>query len=127
MLLIKTSLRQSPIHGFGCFAEEKITAGQIVWVFDNRVDVRLPLCELEHLPEPAQLFYRIYGYSEMHEGQQVVVLCGDHAKHMNHSEEPNLTEGGKQGELNIALRDIEPGEELTCNYYNFDLLVKEKL
>jgi SET domain-containing protein len=127
MLLVKTSLRKSDIHGFGCFAEEKINKGQVVWVFDDRIDVRVTVDELKQLPESARDFYRIYGYSEMYQGEQVIVLCGDHSKHMNHSLEPNLTEGGDEGELNVALCDIEVGEELTCNYYNFDLLVGEKL
>lgn len=127
MLLVKTSLRKSDIHGFGCFTEEKISKGQVVWVFDNRIDVRITTSELQQLPEPARAFYSIYGYSEMYQDEQVVILCGDHSKHMNHSLEPNLTEGGQLGDINIATRDIEPGEELTCNYYNFDLLAAEKL
>lgn len=46
---------------------------------------------------------------------------------MNHSSDPNLLEGGDNLELNVAARDIEVGEELTCNYYRFDLDVSEKL
>jgi len=39
-------------------------------------------------------------------GERVVTLFGDHAKHMNHSDE---------------------GAELTCDYYSFDLDAERKL
>jgi SET domain-containing protein len=42
---------------------------------------------------------------------------------MNHSEKPNLLDL----ETNIAARDIQAGEELTCNYYLFDLDADRKL
>lgn len=127
MLLISASIKPSSIHGFGCFTNERIHKGQVVWVFDERIDIRIPVSELGSLPRPAQEFLGTYGYAEMHQGQKVIVLCGDHSKHMNHSSDPNLLEGGDNLGLNVAARDIEEGEELTCNYYHFDLDVSEKL
>lgn len=127
MLLISASIKPSSIHGFGCFTNERIHKGQVVWVFDESIDIRIPVSGLASLPRPAQEFLGTYGYAEMHQGQKVIVLCGDHSKHMNHSSDPNLLEGGDNLELNVAARDIEAGEELTCNYYNFDLDAGEKL
>jgi hypothetical protein len=46
------------------------------------------------------------------------VLCSDDARYMNHSDQPNLA---IQGEDMHALRDIAAGEELTCDYREFDL------
>jgi hypothetical protein len=46
------------------------------------------------------------------------VLCSDNAKFMNHSDEPNVDSGGVTED--VALRDIQPGEELTCDYRLFD-------
>jgi SET domain-containing protein len=124
MMLVCTSLRPSGIHGLGCFAEERIEKGQVVWIFDERIDRRIPVSDLPSLPEAVQEFLEIYAYAEIYEGEKVLVLCGDHGKYMNHADKPNLLDDSVR---NIAARDIEPGEELTCNYYLFDLDVGTKL
>ena len=127
MLIVHTSLKPSPIHGLGCFTNQRIRRGDIVWVFDPRIDRRLPVEDLTGLPEPAQELFHRYGYVEMYRGQRVVTLCGDHSKHMNHSDTPNLINGEEPLDTNVAVRDIEEGEELTCNYYSFDLDAERKL
>jgi SET domain-containing protein len=118
MLLIKTIVKQSPIHGLGCFTEEKIENGQVIWEYDDRIDRRIPVSTLSEFPEPIQEFLKMYGYTEMYEGEKVVVLCGDHSRHFNHSDDPNLMDTPQK---TTAIRDIEVGEELTCNYFSFDL------
>lgn len=118
MLLIRTSLRSSKIHGIGCFTEEKILKGQVIWEFDERIDLRIPVSDLPNYPPPIQEFLKTYGYAELFEGQKVLILCGDHSRHFNHSDSPNLIDTESKS---IAARDIEAGEELTCNYYSFDL------
>ena len=123
MLLVKCRVKPSPIHGLGCFTEEAIKVGQTVWIFDDRIDVRLRTSELTGLPPAVQDFLRTYGYEEIHEGHRTLVLCGDDARYMNHSEEANLIDG----DTNVAARDIEAGEELTCNYFAFDLDAHRKL
>jgi uncharacterized protein len=123
MLLIRTSLRLSPIHGIGCFTEEKIQKGQVIWEFDERIDLRIPASKLSEFPPPIQEFLSIYGYAEMYDGQKVMILCGDHSRHFNHSENPNLIDTPSKS---ISTRDIEAGEELTCNYYSFDLDADQK-
>ena len=125
MLLVSASVRPSPIHGLGCFTNERIARGQLVWQYDPRLDRRIPAAEVAALPPPAQEFLRMYGYLELCDGQPVVTLCGDHAKHMNHAAAANLLSVSSQ--TDTALRDIEAGEELTCNYYEFDLDGAEKL
>ena len=125
MLLVSTRVRPSPIHGLGCFANERIAKGQVVWQFDPRIDRAIPESEVAALPAPAQEFVLMYGYLEIRDDQKVYTLCGDHAKHMNHSGAANLL--SVDSNLDTALRDIEAGEELTCNYYAFDLDGAEKL
>jgi uncharacterized protein len=127
MLLVETEVKMSAIHGLGCFAREKIKKGQTVWKFDDRLDRKIPVSKLSELPESMQTFLRIYGYFENYDGEKMVVLCADNSRHMNHDENPNLAEGGQNCELNIAVRDIEIGEELTCNYTEFDMHASEKL
>ncbi|MBI3160623.1 MAG: SET domain-containing protein [Chloroflexi bacterium] len=118
MLLVRAHLKSSEIHGLGCFAAEPIARGQRVWTFDDRIDVRVPVEELPNLPGPARDFLDMYGYEEVLDGRAYIVLAGDHAKHMNHSDAPNVLEVGNGDE--IAGRDIQPGEELTCDYNAFD-------
>ena len=123
MLLVKTRIGSSRIHGIGVFAEERIKQGQVVWVLDDRFDTRIPVSQLSALPKLVSVFLRTYGYQEIHEGERTLVLCGDHARHMNHSDHPNLVEA----EVTFAARDIERGEELTCDYFTFDLDAGRKL
>jgi len=125
MLLVSASVRPSPIHGLGCFTNERIARGQVVWQFDARFDRQIPAAEVTALPAPVQEFLRMYGYLEVCEGTPVYTLCGDHARHMNHAASPNLLNVSSQ--LDTAARDIEAGEELTCNYYEFDLDGPQKL
>lgn len=128
MLLVKASIRPSPIHGLGCFAEEPIRKGQVVWQFDPRLDVVIPYDALGTFPQPVQDFLNMYGYVTLRGDSKVIVLCGDHAKHMNHSDAPNCVDAFVDGvEVNIAARDIAAGEELTCDYYSFDLDARHKL
>jgi uncharacterized protein len=127
MLLISASVKPSPIHGLGCFTNEKIEKGKVIWVLDDRIDRQIPAAELEALPKPVQEFLLMYAYSKTRQGQKVYILCGDHARHMNHSEAPNSASTGPDLEMDVAIRDIEAGEELTCNYYEFDLDGTEKL
>jgi len=123
MLLVKTRIGPSKIHGIGVFVEERIKKGQPIWVFDPRVDVRVRVADLPSFPPTMRAFFHKYGYDEMYEGERTIVLCGDHGRHVNHSDDPNMSDG----DTDIAARDIEPGEELTCNYYTFDLDAVRKL
>jgi uncharacterized protein len=127
MLLVSTTVKSSPIHGLGCFASERIKKGQLVWRYDERLDRRIPAADLHALPQPAQDFLRMYAYRETYHGQDVYTLCGDHARHMNHSEAANLLSTGPDLEMDVAVRDIEIGEELTCNYNEFDQDIGHKL
>lgn len=128
MLLIKASVRPSAIHGMGCFAEEPIRKGQVFWQLDPRMDPIIPYEELETFPAAAQAFLNMYGYVRMWDDRKVIILCGDHSKHMNHSATPNCIDITVDGvDANVAARDIAIGEELTCDYAAFDLASKEKL
>jgi len=126
MFIVRTSLRSSSIQGLGCFAEEPIKQGQVVWQFDPRLDIRIPLTELSSFPETVQEHFRIYTYVEVVDGQEMMVYCADLSKHVNHSDFPNLSDTPDNLQ-EIAVRDINIGEELTCNYYSFDLHAAEKL
>ncbi len=125
MLVVKTKLEYSSIHGLGCFAGEDIPAGKLVWRFDPGIDLVFSESDLTRLPESFRDFLKVYAYSPVAATEKTYVLCIDHARHMNHSESPSLLE--TPDGHNIAAHDIRKGEELTCNYQEFDRHAAEKL
>src|SRR6516225_3895295 len=54
MLLVKTTLRPSEVHGLGLFADEFIPKGTVIWRFDGRVDHRYDESQLAALPAEEQ-------------------------------------------------------------------------
>lgn len=114
MLLVKTHLAPSTVHGIGLFASEFIAKGTVIWRFDDRIDRTFTRAEREALPEPARGFVATYSYPR-EVGSDVHDLDGDHARFMNHSDEPNTSCIVDT----IASRDIQAGEELLCDYGEF--------
>lgn len=41
MLLVKTVIKKSSIHGLGLFANQKIKSGQIVWKYNPILDKKI--------------------------------------------------------------------------------------
>ena len=121
MLLVKTRLAASAIHGVGLFAAEFIREGAVVWESHPAVDVRLTEGQISGLAGPCREQIRKYSYREKRTG--LYVLCGDDARFFNHSDRPNCIDlcGGEVGDITVAARDIAEGEELTCDYALFDL------
>ena len=77
---------------------------------------------------PIQEYLLTYCYMEIRNGDKALVLCGDNSKYMNHSNMPNLIEVNHDNtSINVAIVDIKAGEELTCNYFDFDLDAHRKL
>ncbi len=116
MLLVKTSVRQSPLHGLGLFAEEDIPAGTVLWRFEPLLDRVIPEAELDGLPEQVSQFIDIY--SEYFPDLGLLVLSGDNDRYTNHSDAPNtevILPNGPQAQVR-AIRDIAAGEEITCDY-----------
>jgi uncharacterized protein len=125
MLIVKTLLKYSEIHGLGCFADEDIIKGQLVWRLDPGIDLTFKSSEYENFPDSFKEFLKVYAYSPIDDSEKCYILCADHARHMNHSEDPNLMETSEG--YNVAIRDIKKGEELTCNYKQFDQEASIKL
>ncbi|NBD10704.1 MULTISPECIES: SET domain-containing protein [Corallococcus] len=111
MLRVKTSVKPSRIHGLGLFAEEPIARGAVVWTFDAPVDQRFGPGDVARMSAAAKAFLSRYAYCE----HGALVLCGDHARFMNHSDAPNCGNDATRT-ATVALRDIAPGEELTDDY-----------
>ena len=112
---VPTYVAPSRIAGMGVHSAGFIPAGTVIWTFTDGVDLRLDTSVIDATPEPLGSLLRTYCYEEP---DGTLVLCGDHARFMNHSFEPNCDDEG--GQRTVTLRDILPGEELTCDYRAFD-------
>jgi SET domain-containing protein len=113
MLLVKTYLDKSKVHGLGVFADEFIPAGTKIWRFVDEFDRAYTPKQFARLPKPARDFIRRYGYRA--DGE--ILFTVDHDHYMNHSDRPNTV--WKNGYL-IACRDIRRGVEITNDYREFD-------
>lgn len=127
MLLVKTKLGSSSIHGTGVFAAEFIPQGTRVWELTPHFDFKVSREEIERLAEPMRLQMLMYSYTERTTG--LCVVCTDNARHENHANEPNTQEIHVADSIpfSVATRDIQAGEEITCDYRTFDAAWKEKL
>lgn len=100
----------SPEIGFGVVATKLIPKGTITWVFDALDQIISPerMAQMDSLQKT---FLDKYCYRD-HNGDYV--LCGDHARFVNHSFRSSCMSTAYDCEL--AVRDIHPGEELTDDY-----------
>ena len=121
MLLVDASARKSAIHGTGLFANQPIFAGTTIWVLKPGFDVVLTKQALDELSPFVQEQIRHYIYIDIVTG--MYVLCSDDARFMNHADNPNTATAGDR---TWAVRDIPPGEELTCDYREFDAATRNK-
>jgi len=118
VLLVKTYLAASPIHGIGLFAAEPIARGTVVWRLEPAIDLLLDDEALGGLAEPSRAQVLRYAYLDMVLGRHV--LCGDDARFMNHSARPSCHDvNDPDGGFTVAARDIARGEELTSDYGTF--------
>jgi uncharacterized protein len=127
MLLVETELRPSPIHGIGVFTRQFIPAGSVVWSFTPGFDLEIEESEIERLSPPAREQFLKYSYLDVHSGKYV--LCFDDGRFFNHLDQPNVRDGEtpETSHCSVAIRDIHPGEELTCDYRTFDALTRNGL
>ena len=127
MLLVKTRIDLSKIHGIGLFADEFIRKGTVTWRFLDGFDLRLPESILGMLSAPAREQFLKYTYVDPVSG--LYELCADDARFFNHSDEPNTAsvQLSPDEEVDMATRDINQGEELTCDYRTFDRDWRKKL
>ena len=121
MLLVPTRLGVSPIEGIGLVATSPIAKGAVTWRFMPGFDQLFTRAQIDSLPEPARAELMRYVY--LHKDSDRYVFCLDNARFMNHTAEPNTRGVYSPGEIygyDVATRDIAAGEELTCDYREFD-------
>ena len=120
MLLVPTRLAPSRIHGLGVFAVAPIAKGTPVWRFEKGLDMEFAPDIAERFPEHVRAFFSRYGYLDRNLNR--LILCFDDARFVNHSDAPNVaTDYARDPHgLDVALRDIAAGEELTMDYAGFE-------
>jgi SET domain-containing protein len=118
MLLVKTTIGPSPIHGIGVFAAEAIPKGTVMWRLERGFDLELTQEQVDRLSPPAREKTLHYAYKDPR--TDLYVLCMDDARFYNYSEAANSAKDPAEPERDIALRDIRPGEEITYDYGSFD-------
>ena len=98
------------VVGYGVVAKKFIPRGTITWVQDD-LDQLLTENEVEKMHPDVQEQVEKYCFRN-NKGQ--LVLCWDLAKYVNHSFNANCLSSAYDFE--VAVRDIEPGEQLTDDY-----------
>ncbi len=101
--------------GYGVFATRFIPRGTLIWVRDDFDQTFTPE-EFGHLTEPYRCILEKYSFID---ARGNLVLCWDNSRFFNHSCDANCLSAGYDFE--IAVRDIEPGEELTDDYGTLNL------
>ncbi len=123
MLQVRTYIDKSRIDGIGLFAGEFIPKGKIVWKFVKGLDFVIKKDRLNKLSKIDKSFVLHFGYYDAKKGGYVI--CVDDARFFNHAENPN-TDNPVDEDFTYASKDIQKGEEITCNYFEFDADAKSK-
>jgi len=96
--------------GYGVVATEFIPAGTITWVQD-RLDREFTPADLQTMDLIYQTILDTYTFRN---NKGNYVLCWDNGRYVNHSFNSNCLTTAYDFE--IAVRDIQPGEQLTDDY-----------
>ncbi len=116
MLRVKTKIQTSPKHGIGLFADEFIPVGTITWQYDPQLDTAYSQEIINTLPECSK--EKFMGWLYYDYNLKKYILCADEQRYINHSSSGvNIN---SKPEVDIAARDIHPGEELFCNYEDYE-------
>ncbi|MFY9620648.1 MAG: SET domain-containing protein [Pyrinomonadaceae bacterium] len=113
MLLVRTELKASRIHGYGLFAAERIAAGRVIWRFTPGLDAAVPLESIASQPSIIRDF--INRYCSLDPPRNRFVVYMDDTRFINHSFQPNVWLD-QEHDILVASRDIEAGEEITEDY-----------
>lgn len=114
MLLVKTVLNNSNIHGIGLFADQDISKGETIWKLHPSTCSIFSYQEFLSLCKSIPLvgITNFLQYSYLKNNQ--VYYLSDNSKFINHSLDANI--GFSSDCKEVALRDISKGEELLENY-----------
>ena len=113
MLLVKTYIDRSPIHGLGVFAGETIPKDTKIWRFVYGFDRYYNRRTLAKLPKQAKDYVKLHGYQWGNE----ILLSMDYDGFMNHSDDANTY---FHNGFVLARCKITKGTEITNDYRAFE-------
>jgi SET domain-containing protein len=117
MMLVPTYVAPSRIEGVGVFAAEGIPAGTLIWELRPELDRLIRRQAVAALPAVHQAFVERYSYPYPHDPDRLILEL-DNGRFMNHSDAPNTI--FSDPDAGYTIKDVAAGEELTCNYAEFD-------
>ena len=121
MMLVKTSVKESKIHGLGIFADQFISIGTEIWKFTPGFDLKFTREQILSFPKELQIY--IYKYSWRSKKSKLYCFSSDNGKYFNHSIDSNVLSEYRDNEeevVTVAIKDINIGEEITDNYSSFE-------
>ena len=117
MLLIEIEIREtkSKRHPIAVFSDQFIAQGEVVWVFDPRLDISIDSEDIFDLQETPKRFLTKNAFRDMDGTSLLVCSMGENfirrsSKDGNISMDKSYLKGDW-----YAIRDIEPGEELVIS------------
>ena len=96
-------------------ADQKILVGTVTWQFDPKFDTAFDESDLALLPPVTRHDFLKHAYFD--HSLKKFVMCFDNQRFINHSDTPNIISTPQR---DMAGRDIEPGEEMTCDYAQYE-------
>ena len=101
--------------GYGLFATRRIPRGTITWVRDD-FDMAFTHAEVERMSPTYRAIVDKYTFID---ARGLYLLCWDLARFVNHACDATCLSAGYDFE--IAVRDIEAGEQITDDYGTLNL------
>jgi SET domain-containing protein len=116
MLTVRTLIKSAGDKGIGLFANQKINKFEKIWIKDDVFFKIYTQEEYDKMDIIQKEFLEHYGVKEFDGTWSLDV---DNMRFINHSSNPNVEFTTFYPNAGIASKDIEMGEELTCDYTTF--------
>ena len=123
MLHPDLAIRKSPLSGKGLFAKKTIPKGTIVWKLEGEPARIYTENQYKKFAKRYKKILNKYAYKDNY-GKIIYLLCN--SKFWNHSCDPNATPINNKLDMDIAIKDIKPTQEITYDYA-FLLLDSQKI
>jgi len=119
MIHIAYKLKTSDLHGIGLFANEPVKKGQLVYTASPLLDLNITQEQFDGLAEKERDEILWWGFFD--QPSKMWHVDFDVSKFINHSYHATVSQDEAHDEAClVATRDIQPGEELTQNYLEFE-------
>jgi SET domain-containing protein len=119
MIHIAYKLKSSGLHGVGLFANEAIKKGQLIYTASPLLDLNITQEQFDSLEQGEKDEILWWGFFD--HPSQMWHVDFDVSKFINHASNATVTQDENHDEAYlVAARDVQPGEELTQNYLEFE-------